>query len=367
MYAIGKRGGGELPSSPAVPNAVRLPLGKDEISRRIAILNEDITGAIADLGIGADSLADRQETARREGGIGYTEIGERYTIPEGLRAEKIREYLSGYVGGYPGVLREESGEVIESGFEMTVYAYGVPIRSLTFVSTKPPTPVPPHRVLPRVAIIIDDMGPNKNFVTDLLALKYPVTFSVFPHYSYTAEVAKRAHGKGREVMLHLPMEPIDYPKYNPGPGGLFVFMGDEEFVNTLAGDLDGVPYISGVNNHMGSLLTQDREKMKIVLLKIKERQLFFVDSRTTSKSIAYDLARNLGVAALERDVFLDNESDVEKIKMRIDELIKKAKKNGKALAICHPRPETIQALKEMEKRLAGSEVEVVRVKDLLNK
>jgi hypothetical protein len=180
-------------------------------------------------------------------------------------------------------------------------------------------------------------------------------------------VAKRAHGKGREVMLHLPMEPIDYPKYNPGPGALLVFMGDEEFTSTLAGDLNGVPYISGVNNHMGSLLTQDPEKMKIVLLKIKERQLFFVDSKTTSKSIAFDLARNLGVPALERDVFLDNESDVEKIKARIDELIRKAKKNGKALAICHPRPETIQALKEMEKRLAGSEVEVVRVKDLLKK
>jgi hypothetical protein len=163
------------------------------------------------------------------------------------------------------------------------------------------------------------------------------------------------------------MEPMDYPQYNPGTGALFTFMTADEFRAALAKDLAAVPHISGVNNHMGSFLTQDREKMEIVLAAIKERRLFFVDSRTTPKTVAYDAAVKLGVPALERNVFLDNEANVESVKARIDELIKKAKAEGIALGIGHPRPATIKALKEMEKRLTGSEVQVVPASGLLKK
>jgi polysaccharide deacetylase 2 family uncharacterized protein YibQ len=350
--------------TPSVSEPLGPSVGEGEARLLIGALNERITGTLADLGLSSETLTGRTESTHTEGGFEYTLIEERYTLPAGLTAQQIEEHLSNGVAGYPGILRVESRKEA-SGTGLTVYAWGVPIRDMTLSSAAPPPPPPPRKPLPKVAIIIDDMGTNDNFLSDLLALKYPITLSVFPHQPRSAETAERAYKKGREVMLHLPMEPIDYPTYNPGPGALFTFMTDDEFFAALSGDLAAVPHISGVNNHMGSLLTQDRARMEVVLKEIKKRGLFFVDSKTGPRSIAYETAVNLGVPAVARDVFLDNESDVGEIKARIAELIGKAKKNGHALGICHPRPETIKALKEMERELSGSEVEMVKVKDLV--
>jgi polysaccharide deacetylase 2 family uncharacterized protein YibQ len=360
--------GGTAPVPPESP-AVGPPPASDEAAVRIAALNEKITGELSDMGLAGDRLAKRTEEARRANEIDYTEVEEAYSVPEGMRTERVREYLKKYITGFKGVLREETTETEGGGFDMTVFAYGVPIRRLSFSGPKgaAPPPITPPAKLPKVTIIIDDMGGNKGILSDLLSLKYPVTLSVIPFQEYSKETAEIAHKKGREVMLHLPMEPLDYPQYNPGTGALFTFMTNDEFRAALSQDLAAVPYISGVNNHMGSSLTQDREKMEIVLLAVKERRLFFVDSRTTPKSVAYDVAVKLGVAALERNVFLDNDANVTSIKQKIDELITKAKSGGRALAIGHPRPETIKALKEMEKRLTGTEVRVVPVRDLLKK
>jgi len=369
LIRLTSRGTGEVASVPSASPAVVLEPMPDETAARIAALNEEITGELSDIGLAPDSLTKRSEEGRRLNDVPYTEIAEAYAVPEGLRSERLREYLQKYIAGLRGVLREETTETPDGGFEMTVFAYGAPIRRLSFsgASGPSPPPPPPQGKLPRVAIIIDDMGGNRGVLSDLLSLKYPVTFAVIPFQDYSKETADIAHKKGREVMLHLPMEPIDYPQYNPGPGALFTFMTPEEFKAALAEDLAAVPHISGVNNHMGSSLTQDREKMEIVLRAVKERHLFFVDSRTTPKSVAYDVAVKLGVLALERNVFLDNEANVESIKKKIDELITKAKAGGRALAIGHPRPETVKALKEMEKRLTGSEVQVVPASGLLKK
>jgi polysaccharide deacetylase 2 family uncharacterized protein YibQ len=351
------------------PPLIGSPLTPDETRARIAALNEKITEALSDIGLSPDSVSELTEAGESRPDIEYVRIQEHYAVPSGMRPERVRGYLQDYVEGYRGVLSEETAETAQGGFEMTVFAYGLPIRGLSFSTTagSPPPPPPPSAKLPKVAIIIDDMGANRAALNDLLSLKYPVTIAVIPFLELSTETADAAYKKGREVILHLPMEPMDYPQYNPGTGALFTFMTADEFRAALAEDLAAVPHISGVNNHMGSSLTQDREKMEIVLAAIKERRLFFVDSRTTPKTVAYDAAVKLGVPALERDVFLDNEANVESVKAQIDELIRKAKAEGTALGIGHPRPATIKALKEMEKRLTGSEVQVVPASGLLKK
>jgi polysaccharide deacetylase 2 family uncharacterized protein YibQ len=368
LIHVMSEGTGETSSVPPVSPVTSPPLAPDELEARIAALNGEITDALLDIGLTPDAVTKRTETRRSRQDIEYVRIDEEYAVPKGLRTDRVSKYLKDYVGGFHGVLSEETAETT-GGFAMTVFAYGVPIRGLSFRGTasSPPPEIPPGVPQVKVAIIVDDMGGDRAALTELLALKYPVTLAVIPFLEYSVETAETAHKKGREVMLHLPMEPLDYPHYNPGRGALFTFMTPEEFTGTLAEDLAAVPYVSGVNNHMGSSLTQDPEKMEIVLAAIKERRLFFVDSRTTAKSVAYDLAVKLGVPACERNVFLDNEADVAKIKNRIDELIGKAKANGKALAICHPRPETLRALKEMEKRLTASDIQVVPVSGLLKK
>jgi polysaccharide deacetylase 2 family uncharacterized protein YibQ len=369
LIRVISKGTGDVASVPPVSPTIGSLPSPDEMEARIAALNEEITGTLFEIGLSPDSLTKRTETRLTQPDIEYVRIDENYAVPNGLRSERVAKYLKDYIGGFRGVLSEETTGTAGGGFEMTVFAYGLPIRGLSLSGGAGPAPprLPPRVPPVKVAIIVDDMGGNKGAVTDLLSLKYPVTLSVIPFLEYSIETADLAHKKGREVMLHLPMEPLDYPNYNPGRGALFTFMTTEEFTATLAEDLAAVPHISGVNNHMGSSLTQDREKMEIVLAAVKERRLFFVDSRTTPKTVAYDLAVSLGVSALKRDVFLDNEANVESIKKQIGQLIEKAKADGKALAICHPRPETIRALKDMEKRLTGSDVQVVPAGDLLKK
>jgi len=359
---------GEIIPVPTMSSVIGSPPAPEEMEARIAALNEEITGALFDVGLMPDDVTERTETRQNRLDIEYVRIDEDYAVPEGLRSERVAKYLKDYVGSFRGVLAEETTETAEGGFEMTVFAYGVPIRGLSLrPGPGPAVPSVPSGPLPKVAIIVDDMGGNRKAASDIISLKYPVTLAVIPFLEYSAETADLAYKKGREVLLQLPMEPLEYPRYNPGRGALFTFMTPEEFAATLAEDLSAVPHISGVNNHMGSALTQDREKMEIVLAAIKERRLFFVDSRTIAKSVAYDVAVKMGVSALERNVFLDNEANVESVKKQIDVLIEKAKTDGKALAICHPRPETIRALKDMEKKLTGTEVQVVPASGLLKK
>lgn len=343
--------------------------GVFKIERDIRAVNEEITHSLYDLGYSESSLKSSDEKSKVVGAVHFREISESYSLKDSEDKGEIRKFLSGRLEDFGDDVSVRETDVPGGGFGLDFYVYDYPVRRLTFSTTavKAPKIVKPPVVkpLPKVAIIMDDMGINKGYIKELLALKYPVTVSVLPHQPSTAYVANLAHRKGAEVMLHLPMEPMDYPGKNPGPGALFTFMDEEGFRNSLASDLASVPHVAGVNNHMGSRLTQDEAKMRLVLDEIGKRGLFFVDSRTTHLTVAYRLAVRMGVPAVERSVFLDNENDLSAVKARINELIAAAKRDGRALGICHPRSETIRALKSMEPSLTSGAVRVVTVKELL--
>lgn len=208
-----------------------------------------------------------------------------------------------------------------------------------------PSLVPGKR--PMVAIIIDDMGYDRKLCKKFIRLAAPITCSILPGSPHRLEIAEYAHKKGKCVMLHLPMEPIQYPAVNPGPGALLSSMSPNTLIRTLKQDLNAVPYISGVNNHMGSRLTADSDKMNQVLSILKTRRLFFIDSRTTAKSVARSSARLFAVPFAERDVFLDNNPSKKKIKKQIEKLIVIAEKTGFAIGIGHPHKTTCEAIAEM--------------------
>jgi uncharacterized protein len=147
-------------------------------------------------------------------------------------------------------------------------------------------------------------------------------------------------------MLHLPMEPLEYPAVNPGPGALMTTMLPDALIRQLNDDLDSVPYIKGVNNHMGSKMTASSDQMNQIISSIKKRDLFFIDSRTTAESQARSSARLFQVPYAERDVFLDNVQDPEAIRRQLRLLLQKASINGQALAIGHPHALTLQILQE---------------------
>jgi polysaccharide deacetylase 2 family uncharacterized protein YibQ len=219
--------------------------------------------------------------------------------------------------------------------------------------------------LPKVAIIIDDVGFDADLGRSFLDLKPLLTFSVLPTAPYGQAIARQALGKGAEVLLHLPMEPKESNGEGPGAGALLVRMGEEEFVETLKGHLSKIPGIKGVNNHMGSLLTEREDKMTLLFRELKKRRLFFVDSRTTPETVASRVAAEMKVPVASRSVFLDHDLSLEAMKIQWDRIPGLAKEQGYAVVIAHPHRETLGFLKEHLKGLR-SEARLVRVADIVN-
>ena len=147
-------------------------------------------------------------------------------------------------------------------------------------------------------------------------------------------------------MLHLPMEPTEYPEINPGPGTLLASMDPDELLRVLEENLKTVPHARGVNNHMGSRLTTQSEQMYQVFSLLKRRGLFFVDSRTTDESVCRPSARLLQIPFAQRDVFLDHVHDPVFIRKQIRELVRIARLRGEAVGIAHPNVITYTVLKE---------------------
>jgi len=228
----------------------------------------------------------------------------------------------------------------------------------------PEMPEPEARKV-KVAIVIDDMGYDKKIFKKFVDLGIPLTFSILPGQKFSAGIAKEARSLNYEVMLHLPMEPRN-PERNPGNGTILTHMSQDEILRQLSEDIESVPYIAGVNNHMGSLLTENQDVMNIILEDLHKRGLFFIDSRTSPRSVAYETARRIGVRSGRRDVFLDNKADIGYIKGQVDKVIRIAKQNGEATAIGHPRAGTIAAIREKIADFEREGIELVPVSEVLD-
>lgn len=210
-----------------------------------------------------------------------------------------------------------------------------------------PLPAPLADMRPRVAIIIDDLGYDRRLAEKFLSLDGPLTYAILPHSPYRNEIANAARLKGADVMLHLPMEPNEYPEIDPGPGALLSSMTPDERIAILEKNLDSVPFISGVNNHMGSKMTANSEHMNQVLSIMKKRGLYYIDSLTTHNSRSRSSARLFQVPFAQRDVFIDHDPRPEAIRKRLDQLVRIAEKNGQAIGIAHPYEVTYEVLSEV--------------------
>ena len=209
-----------------------------------------------------------------------------------------------------------------------------------------PKPVPSGK-LPRVALIIDDLGYDRKMAEKFLGLDINLTFSILPHSPFQNKIARQANSKGLEIMLHMPMEPVEYPEVNPGPGTLLSSMTPDELINQLEENLNTMPGVKGINNHMGSKLTAESAQMYQIFSVLKHRGLFFVDSRTTSDSLCKPSARLFQVPFAQRDVFIDHYQKPDFIRKQIKELIRIARLNGEAVGILHPHSTTYRILQEM--------------------
>jgi polysaccharide deacetylase 2 family uncharacterized protein YibQ len=216
-----------------------------------------------------------------------------------------------------------------------------------------------------LAIIVDDLGRDLASARDLLAIDLPLTFAIIPQNEEACRVATLAHERGREVLIHMPMEPQGYPRANPGADALFLRQSEPELRRLVRSYRQRVPYAVGGNNHMGSRFTENQEKMAVVLDELRQAGMFFVDSRTSNRSVAYEVARTTGVPTIRRDIFLDNVQNEELIAREIHKMVRMAARTGAAVAICHPYPETLAALRREASYIRSQGVGVVPVSQLL--
>ncbi|MBB3167135.1 divergent polysaccharide deacetylase family protein [Simiduia aestuariiviva] len=214
----------------------------------------------------------------------------------------------------------------------------------------------------QLAIIIDDIGYQRATAEALIALPYPISFAILPVAPHSQALAQRAWLRGRDVLLHIPMATINHAPLDPG--GIDEQLPATQIHHRLNQHFDAFPQAEGMNNHMGSLLTSQDLPMQAVMLTLAERDKYFVDSKTSAQSVAYDKARSQGVMTAERDVFLDNDPSTGAIKRQLHKAIALAQRQGFAIAIGHPYPQTLAVLRQ-ELALLDKSVELVPLYRLL--
>ena len=324
----------------------------------------DLAALLAGRGIAHDFVRDRE-------GVSHLKIDLAAPLFEPLSRE-----LRQLVGRHGGVhlLSEVQGMK-----DQVVYLYqvrfGEQLTHVILVGKRLPAPaiapaaatIRPARKIaaPRVAFVMDDIG-YADLVSDRLhELGIPVTGAVIPAAPYARSEAQRLHAFGLEEIIHLPMQPKDPANHHPRDQFILTDSSDAEITALLDAALRAVPYAKGVNNHMGSRLTSDPLAMRRVLEQFKERGLFFVDSKTAPTTVAFSLARQLGMKTVLRDVFLDDVQSYEHSSAQIRRLVDVARRNGKALAIGHPFPSTLAALRDAVPWLKRQGIEIVPVSQIL--
>ena len=219
-----------------------------------------------------------------------------------------------------------------------------------------------------VAIVIDDFGQrNATGDNEILSLSIPITCAIMPNLENTQKHAVKAKEQGHQVIVHLPMEPINGKRSWLGPGAITMQLSEDEIKSVVSGDFKSVPYAVGFNNHMGSAVTSSAKIMRTVLQVAQERNFFVLDSRTTLKSKIPSLSKELGIAFVERDVFLDNVKNKDYVKKQLYKLSQEALKKGTAVGIGHVGLGgniTARALKEMIPQMKEMGIEFVYLSDI---
>jgi len=340
------------PTRPPVPS----------LSERIHLVDLALKSQFYMLGLSERDVVARKSRFHQRDGEKWRQVTTTIQLPRPIPFQRIVSRLDREISTL-GRDFSVTGREGKGLLQVEVRVRDAVVHNLFFRAPKLAKPeIPPKG---RVAIVIDDLGERRKIAMDFLNLNVPLSFSVFPFARHSREFAREATRRGRDVLLHLPLEPKGYPEQDPGKGGLLTTMGRKELVSQLEKDLSAVPYVKGVNNHMGSKFTEDPELMRLVLEDVRRKGLFFLDSRTTAKSVGYSVARQLGLRTGRRNVFLDNEKDVERIKARISELIELSMKNGGAIGIGHPYPETLEAIRQSLPSIKENGVRLVPVSSLL--
>ncbi|MCK4956845.1 MAG: divergent polysaccharide deacetylase family protein [Candidatus Cloacimonetes bacterium] len=261
-----------------------------------------------------------------------------------------------------------SGKVKRNG-ERQVLQFNDPIDSQRYVVSLYYSSENYKKPSTKLAIVVDDFGARNNtLLKDFCSLDKAVTFAILPDLKYSQTVMQMANDTGHETIVHIPMEPISYPRHDPGPNAIYVHLSEKEIKRRVNKFIEQFPLCIGANNHMGSLATSDHEVMKTVLETLKENNLYFVDSRTSQSSIAYSLATKMMMPTAENKLFLDTPTITKKsVETKLSQLEYLKKRNDKILVITHCATEArYEFLKEFIEEAKKRGFELVPVSNFFN-
>src|SRR5579862_5861436 len=312
-------------------------------------------------------IAIRPEVQPSEAGTTHSSVDDIYvTLRDGSQAEALKQALDAIARRHKLFISEtHSDSVMRLDFSFKgVRTHTVHVVTSMIARSSAPALRADSKSGGKLAIILDDMGYDRAAADAALTLSFPITLSVIPHLPLSAEVAEEAYRRGDQVLLHLPME-AEADQSKAEAIELRVGMKADQVERDLDGMLETVPHAAGVNNHQGSRATADAKLMGELMPALRRRGLFFVDSRTTAATVAYDAAERLGVRSASRKVFLDDTTNREAILSQLDLAARDATRDGFAIAIGHPHPATIAALVEAAPRLEASGVRLVFVSQVV--
>ena len=353
-----------------IPDKSRPPLPFEEVylyskqlSRGIYLIDKSISDGFYTIGVPEKNIVFPSVLPRQKGNYRWNFSSIEVRIPKQLSVFKVGEEIRERISQLPIPTQITIDKKSENEIIYAVYCKGLHTHRLTITLEDKKSS---HRFsYPKIGIIIDDLGYDISLANALLELDLALTFSVLPFTPNTRSIARKAWNDGRETMLHLPMEPMNYPAINPGDGVLLISMDREMILDTLNRDLSQIPFVAGVNNHMGSRFTKNRKKMVTVLAELKKKGLYYIDSRTSSDTVAFDVAKKMALRTASRDIFLDNHLSENALKIQMERLLSVARHKGSAIGIGHPHKKTFDLLKNFQTTLTN-EVEVVPASNLVN-
>jgi polysaccharide deacetylase 2 family uncharacterized protein YibQ len=349
-------------------------LGRRDLSPAAERIDDAVGAVFVKLGIlDVTSEGEEREEDRRR----WLHWEKQGRIPYGLSPFEVNLEISSAVRAAGGkVLKIREGEPDWRGLTAIEMRYGVGGFETHRIRLKesPPTDGASHarRWLrdgpPRIAIVIDDFGhADPSRVAGFLELEAPIAVSVLPGTPHCHAIAEAARAAGKEVLLHVPMEPLGYPEIDPGEGALLLDHTHWEIRTRLSGLIDEVPEAIGVNNHMGSAFTRDRGRMRTVMAVLEERRLLFLDSMTDPQSTGFSEAVRAGIPALRNSMFLDSQLDelgTVDVAGQLRELEEIARRRGGGVGIAHPHEETLRSLGRLLPQLEARGIELVAVSEL---
>lgn len=332
-------------------------------------LDAILAGTFAKFGLSDKTIVKRSIVEKGTGKTAYFQTYAEHAEPKSFSWAPFQTSLKRALENTPYSLTKASqaGKGARRIYSAAISRGQNVVMELRIVGKRRAVTVPPAAVKPvsktKIAIVVDDFGYNMNNVQAFFDLKEPVTFAVLPNQPYSRKISAMAHAHGLDVILHLPLESWRSDAKEE-PVTLRPEMSETEIAANIRKELAGVPDAGGVSNHQGSKSTEDRKLMTKVFRCLKQRDLYFLDSLTSPRSICSQAASEVGIKFVKRDRFLDNDNKPEAIEKQLNDLKKLALTRGKVVAICHDRKNTVLVLARVMPEMAKDGIEFVSLSEL---